>query len=431
MNSLKKNTEYICSAQYFGLNLLTISILFSLPVLIFLLILNLTFGTKNQSLSLITMIFLLNGVIFFNTKNKINITWGLKFYHFIKNNNLGDSQVIDGKHVIKNSATIRYFLDNNLYLHIQIYSKGNHYTKKTQNLDAELMSLIKKDLVNKLILAEYTEYIFYFSNDKRYSMSEEFSIITSNTNELSLNHYLNWDLYSEPHLLVAGGTGSGKTVFLQEIILKAYKQNMIVNIIDPKKADLYQIGINFFNENTADSTESIVELLNQNIQIMNERYKLIRNELGTKAKDHKLSPILIFFDEVSAAVATCSPKDKKLIHSLLATLILKGRQAGIFIILATQRPDTDSIPGDIRDQLSVKIAFGNLSKDGLRMTFGSLNQELTSIDNTTKGNGYIQFSSNTGTPKKFISTFWDTEFNYLNELKNVQSSERRETLKLD
>lgn len=76
----------------------------------------------------------------------------------------------------------------------------------------------------------------------------------------------------------------------------------------------------------------------------------------------------------------------------------------------------------------MKIAFGNLSQDGLRMTFGSLNQELTSIDNTEKGHGYIQFSSNTGNPQKFVSSYWETNFNYIKELKNVQSSERRETL---
>lgn len=431
MKTIKKNIKYACSAQYFGLDKFTVSLLFSTPVLLFLLILNLTFGFNKQSLSLILIILMINGVLFINKKNKINFLWNLKFSKFIKNNKLGDFQTIDGKQIFKNSATIYYFLDSDSYLHIQIYTKGNHYTKKAQNLDAELMSLVKKELTNKLIFAEYTEYIFYLSNNKRYSMSEELLHLNSNRDELSFNHSVNWNLYKEPHLLVVGGTGSGKTFFLQELILKAYKKKMIINIIDPKKADLYQIGVNFFNENTADSTESIIDLLTRNIQIMNERYELIRNGIGTTAKDHELSPILIFFDEVSAAIASCSSKDKKSIHSLLATLILKGRQAGIFIILATQRPDTDAIPGNIRDQLSVKIAFGNLSQDGLRMTFGSLNQELTSIDNTEKGHGYIQFSSNTGNPQKFVSSYWETNFNYIKELKNVQSSERRETLKLN
>lgn len=295
MKTIKKDIKYICSAQFFGLDIFTVSLLFSTPVLLFLLVLNLTFGFNKQSLSLILIILITNGVLSVNTKSKINFLWNLKFSQFIKNNKLGDFQTIDGKQIFKNSATICYFLDGNSYLHIQIYTKGNHYTKKAQNLDAELMSLVKKELTNKLIFAEYTEYIFYLSNNKRYSMNEELLNLNSNRNELSFNYFLSWNFYREPHLLVVGGTGSGKTYFLQELILKAYKKKMIINIIDPKKADLYQIGANFFNERTADSTESIIELLTQNIQIMNERYELIRNEIGTTAKDHKLSPILIFF----------------------------------------------------------------------------------------------------------------------------------------
>ena len=63
-------------------------------------------------------------------------------------------------------------------------------------------------------------------------------------------------------------------------------------------------------------------------------------------------------------------KVAKSVQSRLNNIILMGRQLGIFAVLCTQRPDAKNIGGDLRDQLSLRVALGMMSSDGYSMVFG-------------------------------------------------------------
>ena len=75
----------------------------------------------------------------------------------------------------------------------------------------------------------------------------------------------------------------------------------------------------------------------------------------------------------------------------------------MFVIFATQRPDTDVLDGKVRDQLGLRIALGSLSNDGYRMIFGDTNTAFKEIG--LKGTGYYQIKEMVDRPKVFLSPY--------------------------
>ena len=96
-------------------------------------------------------------------------------------------------------------------------------------------------------------------------------------------------------------------------------------------------------------------------------------------------------------------KEKKEVMSKLTNIVVKGRQAGVFVIFATQRPDTDALDGKVRDQLGLRIALGTLSNDGYKMIFGETNTAYKEIG--LKGTGYYQIKEMVDRPKVFLSPY--------------------------
>ncbi|HEJ8136669.1 TPA: cell division protein FtsK, partial [Staphylococcus aureus] len=72
-------------------------------------------------------------------------------------------------------------------------------------------------------------------------------------------------------------------------------------------------------------------------------------------------------------------KELQEMNDYLINIIMKGRQAGVFMFLTAQRPDADVIKGNVRDQLGLRVSLGNLSNDGYRMTFGQTDKEFQTI----------------------------------------------------
>ena len=360
------NTQYIASATLLtGSNIFILQI-FSLIAIFLILILIALFGIKKEAI--ILFLILCSFLILFSKskKNKINLIWSIRFAEFLKSNKLATTQKIENRTEILDSAKIIYWIDKRSNFHVQVFSEGKFYSKQIQDLDIELMSFFELPLADKLVTASHTEYVFTIINSDRQTMTEAFGMKNNDKYTLKLNQQFEWDYLKYPHMLISGSTGSGKSLLLAEMLAKLVSITNEVAIIDPKKADLTHIGKKYFADSTVSETEEIIELLKKYTQIMDERYTQLfnsENNFGASIKDLNLYPIFIFFDEVSAAMVGAEPKEKKEIMKYLTQLILKGRQAGINLILATQRPDADVISANLRDQLSVRIALGNLSTD--------------------------------------------------------------------
>ena len=85
------------------------------------------------------------------------------------------------------------------------------------------------------------------------------------------------------------------------------------------------------------------------------------------------------------------------VHTRLNNIVLMGRELGLFIFLCSQRGDTKYISGDIRDNLSLRIALGRMSSDGYKMVFGSAGKDLK-LEEFEIGKGFIYLDGSTSKP---------------------------------
>jgi S-DNA-T family DNA segregation ATPase FtsK/SpoIIIE len=170
-----------------------------------------------------------------------------------------------------------------------------------------------------------------------------------NNNDLSFivgmddeDNILKANLSDLVHLLVAGTTGSGKTVFLHSLIYQFLKKNIELYLIDGKNG--YEFGKYSERANVISDNEEIVPVIKEIIDEMEDRFSSnsINNDL----------PIVIIVDEFVDLIM-----QKKLIEDLFVRLSQKGRGAKIHLILATQRPDSNILKGVLRSNLPSRIAF--------------------------------------------------------------------------
>ena len=202
------------------------------------------------------------------------------------------------------------------------------------------------------------------------------------------------DLTSMPHLLIAGTTGSGKSVCINTIIVSLlYKLSPDLCkfiLIDPKMLELsaYE-GIPHLLSPVITDSKKAASALGWTVKEMNNRYKLmskegVRNIDGYNAK-HKLKMpyIVVVVDEMSDLMLVAG----KEIENYIQKLSQMARAAGIHIIMATQRPSVDVITGTIKANFPTRISFRVSSKIDSRTILGEQGSEQL------LGNGDMLFMS--------------------------------------
>jgi DNA segregation ATPase FtsK/SpoIIIE, S-DNA-T family len=190
------------------------------------------------------------------------------------------------------------------------------------------------------------------------------------------------DLTSMPHLLIAGTTGSGKSVCINTIIVSLlYKLNPDLCkfiLIDPKMLELstYE-GIPHLLTPVITDAKKATSALAWTVKEMNNRYKLmskvgVRNIDGYNAK-HKLKMpyIVVVVDEMSDLMLVAG----KEIENYIQKLSQMARAAGIHIIMATQRPSVDVITGTIKANFPTRVSFQVSSKIDSRTILGEQGAE--------------------------------------------------------
>ncbi len=190
------------------------------------------------------------------------------------------------------------------------------------------------------------------------------------------------DLSSMPHLLIAGTTGSGKSVCINTIILSLLYRHTPDKckfiLIDPKMLELstYE-GIPHLLCPVITEAKKAASVLGWVVKEMESRYRLmtkegVRNIDGYNAK-HKLPMpyIVVVVDEMSDLMLVAG----KEIESYIQKLSQMARAAGIHIIMATQRPSVDVITGTIKANFPTRISFQVTSKIDSRTILGEQGAE--------------------------------------------------------
>ena len=190
------------------------------------------------------------------------------------------------------------------------------------------------------------------------------------------------DLTSMPHLLIAGTTGSGKSVCINTIILSLlYKhtpEKCKFILIDPKMLELstYE-GVPHLLCPVITEAKKAASVLGWVVKEMESRYRLmtkegVRNIDGYNTK-HKLSMpyIVVVVDEMSDLMLVAG----KEIENYIQKLSQMARAAGIHIIMATQRPSVDVITGTIKANFPTRISFQVTSKIDSRTILGEQGAE--------------------------------------------------------
>ncbi len=190
-----------------------------------------------------------------------------------------------------------------------------------------------------------------------------------------------------PHLLIAGTTGSGKSVALEERLLQGLcrqygPEQLELHLVDPKGTEL----VNFEEDphlqgQIGMDAEDAIALLNRAVEEMQRRYQLFKSERtrslpeynSAVTETHRLPWWLVVLDEY--ADLTSDPQEKKDIEALLKRLAQKARAAGIHLIIATQRPSADVISSVVRSNLPAQIALRVRDATDSRVILGEAGAE--------------------------------------------------------
>lgn len=178
------------------------------------------------------------------------------------------------------------------------------------------------------------------------------------------------DLQKMPHGLIAGATGSGKSVFINSMLVsllyKASPAEVKLILIDPKAVEMapYQ-GIPHLLAPVISDAQAAAAALKWVVAEMERRYELlvaagVRNIEGfnTKAEESgqyglKLPYIVVVIDELADLMLVASSE----VQDYIARITAKARAAGIHLIVATQRPSVDVVTGTIKNNIPTRIAF--------------------------------------------------------------------------
>ena len=334
-------------------------------------------------------------LLFFQKMNSLRI-----LSRFLLENNIYLSKKIKRENKISEKIELPqiYIKQSPYKIEISFILEGNKFQDRFLNLGSTLEVMFNGDFRNKTFDKRFIKYEIAINRiDSRISID---NVIVKGS-KLQLMKDVSWDFIEEPHLLIGGGTGGGKTVVLMTIIYALAKIGFI-DICDPKNSDLAGLKkIPVFHNRVYTSKEDIINCFKENVDFMEKRYKLMSSshkfQAGKNFTHYDMKPKFILVDEWAALMAKIDRdySQQAELMEYLSQLVLEGRQAGVFIIFAMQRPDGEFIKTALRDNFMKRLSVGHLESTGYDMMFGDANKskEFKKLDEINgicvKGRGYI------------------------------------------
>ncbi|ALN76048.1 TPA: cell division protein FtsK [Staphylococcus aureus] len=311
---------------------------------------------------------------------------------------------------------------------IHVKKDGSRFQDHYLELEQIIEPMFNCELVEKRHIGRYLRYEFMPLKYKKRIVMEgtEAPETTYYDTKIYITHQILWDFVKAPHALITGVTGGGKTYFLFYMIRELFKRNAEVRLLDPKVSDLSFMKNVIGTEKVADTTGQIFKQLREASEEMERRFRMMSEseqyKLGSNFRNFDLPPYFVIFDEVTAFTSTLDKKELQEMNDYLINIIMKGRQAGVFMFLTAQRPDADVIKGNVRDQLGLRVSMGNLSADGYRMTFGQTDKVFQPIHESDIGRGYISILGQYNEPILFDAPLME-QYDFVEDVKQILNKE--------
>jgi DNA segregation ATPase FtsK/SpoIIIE-like protein len=203
------------------------------------------------------------------------------------------------------------------------------------------------------------------------------------------------DIYKQPHMLIAGQTGSGKSVCINSIIysllMTKKPDELRLIMVDPKKVELsFYNGIPHLLSPVVTESKEAVKALHWSVGEMERRYRMLakvgarniesfNSRVGSEkfntelsAEDNKALPFIVILVDELADLMTKASKD---VETLVQRIAQLARAVGIHLIVATQRPSVDIITGPIKANLPSRIAFRTIQSNDSRTILDHIGAE--------------------------------------------------------
>lgn len=334
-------------------------------------------------------------MLFFQKLNSLRI-----LSRFLLENNLYlVKKVKRDKGIVEKINLPKVYLKQSRYeIQVSFILEGNKFQDRFLNLGSTLEVMFNGDFRDKSFDNCFVKYKIAINRiDSRISIDQ----VEVKGSKIRLMKDVYWDYVKDSHLLVGGGTGGGKTVTLMSIIYALLKVGYI-DICDPKNSDLASLKkLPVFHGRVYSSKEDIINCFRENVEFMKKRYEVLTSfpdyRPGTYYTHYNLKPKFILVDEWAALMAKIDRdySQQSELMEYLTQIVLEGRQAGVYVIFAMQRPDGEYIKTSLRDNFMKRLSVGHLESTGYDMMFGDANKtkEFKKLDEINgvkvKGRGYI------------------------------------------
>lgn len=324
-----------------------------------------------------------------------------------------------------------YMKQNRYDLEIAFKMAGNKFQDKFKKIGSDLETTFFMDFMEVQDDAKFKTFkLAYSAFQNRIKVTD----VEYSDKGIQLMKNLYWNPIDDPHLLVCGGIGGGKTVLLRTLI-RAMAKVGVVDICDPKQADFVTMSEQkAFEGRISYEVNDIVEMIERAVAIMFARYAEMRKkreENGDKDLrkfyEYGLEPYYLVCDEYNALCAMLDFQTRQRLDNAMGQFLLLGRQAGCFAVIAMQKPSREDLGSKLQANINFRISVGRLDEVGYDLAFGEVNRnkEFKYVKylggKRVYGRGYASVYGEVA--REFYSPLLEKGFSFTDEYEKI---ERRE-----
>lgn len=309
---------------------------------------------------------------------------------------------------------------------VEVFTGGHVSLENEHDIGRRLLAFLNKETTRywEMMTVEYdtgrVQIHFTHEPEQRIIVDRLDVMPRSESVYIPLSSRFSWT-DRQPMGLIVGPTGSGKTSLLKSIIigfLENDKKNSVYTI-DGKDAFL-SVSMSRIGKVATDG-EGAIRLTEELCVVMKNRYDEMNADYASELdKVHTeifhQGGILLVADELLALVTTMQAEDKEIkpadrlypkLYKNLLSLIVKGRQASISVIISGQMMPASILPTEARSSLGMRISLGRTSPQQAQEVFGVSNRELPSVDAEHYGGLIWLDGLNWDGPKAFLPPMYD------------------------